>query len=98
MLRPNLSTHSVTLVRQYTNPSKTLLAESQGNMLSLPGGNWLLGYGRLPNFTEYQRLGHVLFDATLGQNVQTSGPTSRPGAPRPRALLRSRRSPRARAR
>ena len=60
----------MTLVRQYTNPSKTLLAESQGNMLSLPGGNWLLGYGRLPNFTEFNASGHVLFDATLGRNVQ----------------------------
>ena len=70
LLAPNLASRSVTLVRQYTNPSKTLLAESQGNMLSLPGGNWLLGYGRLPNFTEYNGSGHVLFDATLGLNVQ----------------------------
>ena len=70
LLAPSAATHSVTLVRQYTNPSKTLLAESQGNMLSLPGGNWLLGYGRLPNFTEFSAAGHVLFDATLGRNVQ----------------------------
>ena len=39
-------------------------------MLSLPGGNWLMGYGGLPNFTEYSAAGHVLFDATLGRNVQ----------------------------
>ena len=39
-------------------------------MLSLPGGNWLMGYGGLPNFTEYDSSGHVLLDGTLGKNVQ----------------------------
>jgi len=70
LLRPDTATHTVSLVRQFINPTKTLLAESQGNALSLPGGNWLLGYGRLPNFTEFDAAGHVLFDATLGPNVQ----------------------------
>jgi hypothetical protein len=70
LLRPDSSSHTVTLVKQFTNPSKTLLAESQGNALSLPGGNWLLGYGRLPNFTELDAAGHVLLDGTLGSNVQ----------------------------
>jgi hypothetical protein len=29
-----------------------------------------MGYGGLPNFTEYDSAGAVLFDATLGRNVQ----------------------------
>lgn len=70
LLAPNASAHTVGLVRQFTNPTHTLLAESQGNMQSLPGGDWLLGYGRLPNFTEFDPSGHVLFDATLGKSVQ----------------------------
>jgi hypothetical protein len=70
LLAPNLSAHTVRLVKQFTNPTHTLLAESQGNMQGLPGGDWLLGYGRLPNFTEFDPSGHVLFDATLGRNVQ----------------------------
>jgi len=70
ILKPNLSAHTVSLVKAYVNPTKTLLASSQGNLLSLPGGNWLMGYGGLPNFTEYDAAGHVLFDATLGKNVQ----------------------------
>jgi Arylsulfotransferase (ASST) len=70
LLAPNLSNHKVRLVKQFTNPTETLLAESQANMLSLPGGDWLLGYGRLPNFTELDFSGYVLFDATLGKNVQ----------------------------
>jgi hypothetical protein len=76
LLDPNTSSHSVTLVKQFTNPAKALLAESQGNTLNLsPGestsGNWLMGYGGLPNFTEYDPSGHVLLDGTLGKNVQS---------------------------
>jgi hypothetical protein len=70
LLRPNLARHTVALVQAVVNPSKMLLSESQGNMLSLPGGNWLLGYGRLPNLTEFDPSGRVLLDATLGKDVQ----------------------------
>jgi len=70
LLKVNEAGHSVSLVKAFANPAKTLLAESQGNTLSLPGGDWLMGYGRLPNFTEYDSAGHVLLDGTLGKNVQ----------------------------
>jgi arylsulfotransferase ASST len=70
LLRPDAATHTVALVNQFVNPTRTLLAESQGNALSLPAGNWLLGYGGLPNFTEFDPAGHVLLDGTLGRNVQ----------------------------
>ena len=70
LIDPNTSTKEVTLVKQFTNPNETLLASSQGDLLNLPGGNWLMGYGGLPNFTEYTSSGAVLFDATLGPNVQ----------------------------
>jgi Arylsulfotransferase (ASST) len=87
LLAPDLHRRSVRLVAQFVNPSRTLLASSQGNMLSLPGGNWLVGYGRLPDFTELDASGHVLLDGTLGRNVQsfrvTLSPWSAqaPGAP-----------------
>ncbi len=70
ILSPNLSSHTVTLVKAFTNPSRTLLASSQGSMISLPGGNWLMGYGGLPDFTEFSAAGHVLLDGRLGKNVQ----------------------------
>ena len=70
LLQPDLSAHTVSLVKAFVNPTKTLLAESQGNTLSLPGEDWLMGYGGLPNFTEYDSSGHVLLDGTLGKNVQ----------------------------
>jgi Arylsulfotransferase (ASST) len=63
-------TDSVSLDRQFVNPTRTLLSVSQGSMARLAGGNWLLGYGRLPNFTEFDPAGRVLYDATLASNVQ----------------------------
>jgi hypothetical protein len=71
LLDPNLHTHRATLVKQFINPYRTLLASSQGDTFSLPGGDWLLGYGGLPNFTEFDSAGHVLLDGTLGRNVQS---------------------------
>ena len=71
LLDPNVATRTVTLVKQFVNPSRTLLATSQGNLASLPGGDWLMGYGGLPNFTEYDDSGRVLLDGTLGKNVQS---------------------------
>jgi hypothetical protein len=70
LLKPDTAGHTVSLVKAFTNPARTLLAASQGNTLSLPGGAWLMGYGGLPNFTEYDSSGHVLLDGTLGKNVQ----------------------------
>ena len=70
LLEPNVAKHTVTLHKQFVNPSRTLLAASQGDMLTLPGGDWLMGYGGLPDFTEYDATGHVLLDGTLGKEVQ----------------------------
>ncbi|MGH2852907.1 MAG: arylsulfotransferase family protein [Solirubrobacteraceae bacterium] len=70
LLRPDFASHTVALAKRFVNPAHTLLASSQGNTLSLPGGDWLLGYGGLPNFTEFDASGHVLLDGTLGKNVQ----------------------------
>jgi hypothetical protein len=70
LLAADTASHTVKLVKALANPTKTLLAESQGNALALAGGNWLLGYGRLPNFTEFDASGHVLLDGTLGKQVQ----------------------------
>jgi hypothetical protein len=70
LLVPNLSNHTVSLQRAFANPTRTLLASSQGNTLSLPGGNWLMGYGGLPDFTEYDASGHIILDGHLGRNVQ----------------------------
>jgi Arylsulfotransferase (ASST) len=93
LMNPDIGAHTVTLVKQFTNPSKTLLASSQGNTLSLPGGDWLMGYGGLPNFTEYDSSGHVLLDGTLGKEVQDFrtylAPWSATAPGRPTALAKA---------
>jgi hypothetical protein len=70
LLKPDLASKTVALAKAFVNPNKTLLAPAQGNTLSLPQGDWLMGYGNLPNFTEYNAAGAVLLDGTLGHNVQ----------------------------
>jgi hypothetical protein len=70
LLRLNTATRAASLVEQFTDPSKTLLASSQGDLIQLPGGNWLMGYGPLPDFVEFSQSGHVLLAGELGRNVQ----------------------------
>ena len=93
LLAPDTTNGTVSLVKQFTNPSSALLASSQGNLLNLAdvtadgltpdygtvqgragaesvAGNWMMGYGGLPNFTEHDPSGAVLLDGTLGKNVQ----------------------------
>jgi len=71
LLDPSLRTATVKLVKQFANPEEKLLTQSQGDLLNLHDGDWLMGYGGLPNFTEYNSAGHVLLDATLGTNVES---------------------------
>ncbi len=85
LLAPDPGSGTVSLKAAFTNPSRTLLATSQGNTLGLPGGEWLMGYGGLPDFTEYDSSGHVLLDGTLGKNVQDFRTYLAPWSGQPRA-------------
>lgn len=62
--------HTARATHVFRNPYRTLLASSQGSLRPLAGGAWLMGYGGLPNFTEYSSAGSVLLDGTLGKEVQ----------------------------
>jgi Arylsulfotransferase (ASST) len=86
LLKPNFATKTVALAKAFVNPSKTLLAPAQGNTLGLPAGDWLMGYGNLPNFTEYDSRGHVVLDGTLGHNVQDFRTYLSPWSGRPSTL------------
>jgi hypothetical protein len=61
----DLRTHQARLVTAYTHPNPPLLAASQGNTQTLPGGNTVVGYGGVPEVTEYAKSGSLLFDAHL---------------------------------
>jgi Arylsulfotransferase (ASST) len=58
----NPQTRTATLVSQLTRPSP-VLAESQGDIQALPGGDWFLGWGQVPDFSELSPTGQLLFDA-----------------------------------
>jgi hypothetical protein len=53
---------TATLVSQFTHPSP-LLAYSQGNMQALANGDWFIGWGEVPDFSEFSPTGQLLFDA-----------------------------------
>ncbi len=62
VLSVNPQQGTATLVGQFTRPAP-LLAYSQGNMQALPNGDWFLGWGQVPDFSELSPTGQLLFDA-----------------------------------
>jgi len=59
----DFKTHQARLAGVYTHPDPPLLAASQGNAQTLADGNTLVGYGAVPQISEYTRNGSLLFDA-----------------------------------
>jgi hypothetical protein len=55
---------TATLVTRLTH-TPPLVAESQGNVQELAGGDWFVGWGAEPYFSEYSPGGQLLFDAHL---------------------------------
>jgi hypothetical protein len=64
-IRLDLKSHTATLTKAYIHPSLPLLSASQGNMQTLPDGNAVVGYGGVPQISEYSTGGALLFDAHL---------------------------------
>jgi hypothetical protein len=48
-----------------------LLAESQGNLQALPNGDWFIGWGEVPQFSEFGAGGQLLFDAHFPRWTQS---------------------------
>jgi hypothetical protein len=62
----DLATHRASLAAVLTHPNPALLAASQGNVQTLPDGNTVVGYGGVPEISEYAGdSGGLLFDAHL---------------------------------
>ncbi len=63
-------TKLATLAAQLVRTSGPLATGSQGNAQALPGGGWMIGWGGLPNFTEFNAHGQIVYDAQLprGEN------------------------------
>lgn len=67
----DLAHHSARLSAAYRHPNPALLTASQGNMQTLPNGNVLIGYGGVPQISEYAPGGALLFDAHLPFEMST---------------------------
>lgn len=64
------SSMTATLLRQDVHPGD-LHSQSQGSMGVLANGNAFVGYGSLPNITEFDPIGRVVFDARLPAGTQS---------------------------
>ena len=64
VLALNTQTKTASLVASFVHPTP-LLAASQGDFQPLPSGNWFVGWGQEPFFSEYSPSGQLLFDAHL---------------------------------
>ncbi len=88
VLALNKQTMTATLVSSFTH-STPLLAASQGDFQPLPGGDWFVGWGQEPFFSEYSPAGQPLLDAHLPPLYQSYTALKFPwsGAPRQPPVL-----------
>jgi hypothetical protein len=70
LLKLDQKAKTATLVSQFVRTPAPLSTGSQGNMQTLPGGGWMIGWGGLPNLTEFTAQGQIAYDAQLpaGEN------------------------------
>jgi hypothetical protein len=66
----NTKARTATLVSQLVRSPGPLSTTSQGDLQALPDGGWMVGWGGLPNFTEFNARGQEIYDAQLpaGEN------------------------------
>jgi hypothetical protein len=70
VVKVDVAHKSATLVSQFVRSPGPLVTNSQGNFQQLPAGGWLVGWGGLPNITEFNSQGQPTYDAQLpaGEN------------------------------
>jgi hypothetical protein len=64
ILRLDPRRHTASVLHQYRRPGHTL-ADSEGSLGALTGGDALVGFGSEPNFSLFSPRGRLLFDASL---------------------------------
>jgi arylsulfotransferase ASST len=69
-LRLDTQRMAATLVRAEDHATP-LVAGSQGNVQALAGGDWMVGWGEVPYFSEYGAAGELLFDAHLPSGYES---------------------------
>lgn len=64
VIKLDLTAKTATLATQLVH-APGLLSTCCGSLQSLPGGNWMVGWGGLPNLTEFNAQGQMIYDAQL---------------------------------
>jgi hypothetical protein len=73
---------TATLTRRYEHQSP-LVADSQGNVQALPGGDWTVGWGQAGYLSEINGSGQLLFDAHLPPDWESYRTFAQPWSGRP---------------
>jgi len=63
-------TGTAKLISQFTH-TPPLISESQGNIQALANGDWFVGWGQEPDFSEYDSSGSLLFEAHFPPHSQS---------------------------
>jgi hypothetical protein len=71
VLALDTQTKTAMLVSSFVHSAPALLAASQGDFQPLAGGDWFVGWGQKPFFSEYSPAGRLLFDAHLPAPYQS---------------------------
>jgi outer membrane protein assembly factor BamB len=83
LIKLDLRANTATLSGQLVRTAGPLITNSQGNAQTLPGGGWMLGWGGLPNFTEFNGQGQIVYDAQLPTGENSYRVYREPWAARP---------------
>jgi hypothetical protein len=68
---PAVHRQSRAIVRQLAHPGTPLVSGSQGNVQTLPDGDWMVGWGEAPYVSEFSASGQLLFDAHLPSTYES---------------------------
>lgn len=79
----DFKTHRARLRSVYIHPGPPLLAASQGNVQKLSDGNAVVGYGGVPEISEYTQAGALIFDAHLPYEMSSYRALRYPWSGRP---------------
>jgi hypothetical protein len=70
ILRVDAQRKAVTRVSEIVH-TPPLIAESQGNLQALANGDWFVGWGQVPEFSEFSASGQLVFDARFPRFTQS---------------------------
>ena len=83
-LRLNIPGRTAALIRRYTH-SPPLLSGAAGSTQTLPNGNVFVGWGELPEFSEYRPNGRQIFNGTFALGLTSYRAVRSPWVGQPRA-------------